>query len=152
MSLSIRTAAAADLPGFARLQAESFEEAWSAPEIEALLAGPGGFGLAAVEDGRLSGFLIGRAAGGEAEILTVAVEPDFRRGGLGAALVERAAGVAAEAGASSLFLEVAVDNAAALQLYEGAGFSRAGFRPAYYARKDAPAADALVLRRDLTPP
>ncbi len=149
--MSIRPAAPDDLAAFARLQADSFEEAWSAPEIEALLAGPGGFGLAAVEHGRLSGFLIGRAAGGEAEILTVAVEPDFRRGGLGAALVERAAGVAAEAGASCLFLEVAVDNAAALQLYQSAGFSRAGFRPAYYARKDAAAADALVLRRDLTP-
>lgn len=151
MTLHIRPTATDDLPGLARLQAESFEETWSAPEIEALLSGPGGFGLAAVMDGRLSGFLIGRAVAGEGEILTVAVDPDLRRSGLGAALVERAAEVAGRAGASHLFLEVAVDNEAALSLYEGAGFSRAGFRAGYYARKGAPPADALVLRRDLTP-
>jgi ribosomal-protein-alanine N-acetyltransferase len=150
VTIRIRPAAAADLPGFARLQAASFEETWSAPEIEALLAGPGGFGLAALSDGRVSGFLIGRAVAGEAEIITVAVEPDLRRSGLGAALIESAAEAASEAGASSLFLEVAVDNEPALKLYEGAGFNRAGFRAAYYQRKGGPPADALVLRRDLT--
>ena len=150
MTIDIRPAETSDLTDLAQLQAASFDEVWSAPEIEALLAGPGGFGLAALSDGRVSGFLIGRAIAGEAEIITVAVDHAQRRSGLGAALIERAVDLAAEAGASSLFLEVAVDNEAALKLYETAGFCRAGFRPAYYRRKDGRAADALVLRRDLT--
>jgi ribosomal-protein-alanine N-acetyltransferase len=151
VTLAIRPSVAADLYDLARLQAASFDEPWSVSEIEDLISAPGGFGLAAVADGRLSGFLIGRAIAGEAEIITVAVDPAVRRGGLGSALVERAAGVASEAGAACLFLEVAVDNEAALGLYEGAGFSRAGFRAGYYVRKGGPPADALVLRRDLTP-
>ncbi len=45
----------------------------------------------------------------------MAVDPAARRRGWGAALVEMAAGIAREAGAVELFLEVAADNAAAIE-------------------------------------
>ena len=70
-----------------------------------------------------------RVVAGEAEILTVAVgpagAPPRRRPGPGDG---RPAGVARQAGAGAMFLEVAVDNAAAIGLYERLGL-RAG-RPA----------------------
>jgi len=44
---------------------------------------------------------------------------------------------------------VAEDNAAAVALYEGEGFERAGVRRRYYARPGGPPQDALVLRRAL---
>ena len=47
-----------------------------------------------------------------------------------------------------MFLEVADDNAAAIALYEGAGFAESGGAPGYYADA-AGDADALVMRRDL---
>jgi ribosomal-protein-alanine N-acetyltransferase len=150
VNFAIRAAKPEDAAAMARLQAGSFAEAWSAADIETLLTGPGGFGLVVDAGGRVAGFLIGRAAGGEAEILTVAVDEAHRRRGLGGALVEAAAVAAQATGAACLFLEVATDNTAGLALYEAAGFGRAGFRPAYYRRQNAPAADALVLRRDLT--
>ena len=52
-------------------------------------------------------------------------------------------------GAETLFLEVAVDNVAALGLYTALGFAETGRRKAYYARAGGPAADALILRVDL---
>ncbi len=51
-----------------------------------------------------------------------------------------------------MFLEVAAGNAAAIGLYEGAGFQRVGLRRGYYAKSEGPAEDALVLRRPLNTP
>jgi ribosomal-protein-alanine N-acetyltransferase len=67
-------------------------------------------------------------------------------------LLEHAAATAAARGATSLFLEVAADNAAALHLYQAAGFHAVGRRAGYYARNAGPAVDALVLKRSLNRP
>ncbi|HWW25876.1 MAG TPA: ribosomal-protein-alanine acetyltransferase, partial [Caulobacter sp.] len=64
------------------------------------------------------------------------------------ALVEMAAGVAKEAAAFEMFLEVAADNVAAIRLYETTGFARVGLRKGYYPHADG-AKDAVVMRRVL---
>ncbi|MEK7431313.1 MAG: ribosomal protein S18-alanine N-acetyltransferase [Pseudomonadota bacterium] len=132
----------------ARVHAAAFDHGWSAAEITELLDGPGGFALL-VEDAALVAFILCRAIAGEAEILTLAVDPAARRRGFARALVEAAAGAARIAGAETMFLEVADDNAAAIGLYEVAGFARAGLRRGYYDRGPQGYADALVMRLDL---
>lgn len=141
----IGRATAADAEGLAGLHAEAFAEAWSAAAIAGLIAD----GAIAFMDE--DGFILARAAAGEAEILTLAVRPSARRRGLGRALVEAAAAEVRAAGAESLFLEVAADNDPALVLYERCGFEQVGRRGAYYRRIGAPPMDALVLRRTFTP-
>lgn len=131
----------------ADLHDRAFARPWSAEAFEGLLAGPGIFAILGEAD-EAKGFILCRSIGGEAEILTLAVDPDARRRGWGAALVEMAAGVAAETGAQVLFLEVAADNLAALGLYEAGGFTRVGLRRGYYAEADGPK-DAVVMRRSL---
>jgi len=54
-------------------------------------------------------------------------------------------------GARKIFLEVAEDNAAALALYLGAGYSEIGRGAGYYRRADRPAVAALVLEKPLPP-
>lgn len=139
--MSLRAAPAEDAARLAALHAAAFDRPWSAGEIAALMATPGVFALTI----DLQGFILCRSIAGEAEILTVAVDPAARRGGVGRALVEAAAGLAAQDGAESLFLEVAHDNTAALALYAAAGFERVGLRRGYYAS----GADAVVMRRAL---
>jgi ribosomal-protein-alanine N-acetyltransferase len=146
--MSLEPVAKDQAQALAEVHARSFETGWSAADIAALLAAPGGFGLAVREDGVICGFLLGRAIAGEAEVLTLAVAPAARRRGVARALMAAAIAAAEAAGAEALFLEVAADNLAALQLYAGAGFVRVGARPGYYGRAGA-AVDALVLRRDL---
>ncbi len=149
--MSLRPAVAADVFAMARLHADAFETPWAEAAIAETLRSAGALALVAEGDGRVEAFLIARVAAGEAEILTLAVDPARRRAGLGFALVEAAAGAARTQGADALFLEVAVDNEAAVALYERAGFRRVGTRPGYYARKTGRPVDALILRRDLTP-
>jgi len=121
-----------DMAVLAALHAASFGDAWSATSIRDLFAGPGVYAFWDKD-----GFILARAAGGEAEILTLAVVPLARRQGLGGALVRQAATHAQRLGAAALFLEVAADNEAASRLYAGLGFNPAGVRKAYYAGRDA---------------
>ena len=146
--MKIAPASAAAAEALARVHAASFESAWSAADIAELLESPGGFALTA-SDTEIQGFILVRANSYDAEILTLAVNPAFRRQGLASTLTEAAAGLAETVGAESLFLEVAEDNPAAIALYAGAGFTQVGRRRGYYARKGAEAVDALVMRRDL---
>ncbi|HXQ46981.1 MAG TPA: GNAT family N-acetyltransferase, partial [Caulobacteraceae bacterium] len=129
--MSLIAATPADAAAMAAAHAESFEESWSAHDIAAVLAGPGAFGFMVRAAGAaVAAFALARVAADEAELLTLAVTPDARRRGAGAALVEAVAGAASAAGAGRLFLEVAADNEAALALYRGAGFTLVGQRAA----------------------
>lgn len=123
----------------AALHAASFSDAWDAAAIAALLASPGAFAFHSKD-----GFVLARMAGGEAEILTLAVAPQARGQGLGRALLQSAIARAAAMGADAMFLEVGADNPSALALYAGLGFAKVGMRKAYYR-----GGDALVLRLPL---
>ncbi len=127
----------------AALHAVSFpaERSWSAGEIAALAHE----GLVLTEP---EGFLLGRIAADEAEILTLAVAPEARRRGVGRRLLARFEAAARTQGAASAFLEVAADNHAARALYLSAGWHEAGVRRGYYLRHGA-RHDALVLARSL---
>lgn len=131
----------------ADLHAACFEtpRPWNAAEFASLIDGPGAILIAEGE-----GFVLGRSLAGEAEILTIAVRPGVRRMGIGTRLLSGFIAAARDAGAGTVFLEVAADNAAAQGLYRAAGFVEAGRRRAYYRTPQGEAIDALVLRNGLT--
>ena len=128
-----------DTAPLAALHAVCFDEAWDAAAITSLLAAPGAFAFHTQD-----GFVLARLAGGEAEILTLAVAPHTRGKGLGRALLMAAIARAQEQGAEAMFLEVGTDNPHALALYAGLGFTKVGMRKGYYSGRDA-----LVLRLPL---
>ena len=141
--MRIESAGAAALELLAALHGRCFPQGWPREAFAKLLATPGAFALLAIDDdGEPTGLALGRAAAGEAEILTLGVLPDARRRGAGRALVEALAAEARARGAGELFLEVADDNLAARALYLALGFAQVGRRPGYYGPRDA-----LVLRR-----
>lgn len=130
----------------ALLHAASFTtpRPWSEAEFADLLTAPLVITLA-----EPAGFLIGRVVAGEAEVLTVAVDPLARRRGIGARLLAAFLQDARAKNAESVFLEVAADNTAARALYAAAGFQPAGLRRGYYRPPQGLAVDALILRRSL---
>lgn len=146
----LRAATVADAGLLAAIHAPVFpEEPWPAAAMAALLESTGTGGLIAEDGGAALGFVLWRTVADEAEILTLAVLPDARRAGVGAGLLGGALALAAGAGASTMFLEVAEDNPAALALYRGAGFAAVGRRPGYYHRSGGVAVAAQVLSRAL---
>lgn len=133
----------------AELHATAFERPWSASEIASILRNSTAFALVARAQ-RAQGFILAWSAGGDAEILTLAVDPHFRRAGVGVALVTSAGVAALARGAERMHLEVAEDNIAARALYSKLGYEEVGRRPAYYS--GARVADAIVMRRTLPRP
>jgi ribosomal-protein-alanine N-acetyltransferase len=96
--------------------------------------------LVAVCGNHLVGFLASRKlAGGELEILNLAVAPDFRRRGIARSLWRNLL----DSFSGSIFLEVRESNQPARTLYQSLGFQEVGRRPAYYG---PPPETAIVMK------
>jgi len=88
------------------------------------------------------GFIVARYLADELHVNNVAVRPDFRRQGLGQALLNAVLSWGKQKRASQAVLEVRAGNNAAQQLYRACGFEVVGRRRRYY--KD-PLEDALLM-------
>lgn len=68
----------------------------------------------------------------EGSITNVAIDPEYRRQGIGRKMLLKLIDIVKEKGVTALTLEVRVSNAPAISLYEGLGFKSVGQRPKYY--------------------
>lgn len=117
---------------------------WSEAEFASTLASRFVFVLE-----RQHGFLLGQVVAGEAELLTIAVDPQARRQGIGRSLVEGFLQEARTRGAESAFLEVSEANPGARALYEACGFATTGRRRGYY-RAPGRVEDAILMGINLS--
>jgi ribosomal-protein-alanine N-acetyltransferase len=149
MSIHIHPTGSASAALLAELHAKAFpaNQAWDMATFSQILALPGHFALILTEGDVPMGFILGRTAPPEAEILTFAMTPEARGKGMGWALLQALMHKAPARGATEVFLEVAESNAAARALYAKAGAQEVGRRRRYY----ADGADALILRMALKP-
>ena len=100
---------------------------------------------AADAGGTLVGTISLTRAGDDGEIGNVAVLPEYRGRGIAGALLARALEYGERQQGMTLFtLEVRAGNAAAIHLYESAGFRTEGIRPRFYTD---PAEDARIMWR-----
>ena len=147
MTIELRPVRPSDLDALARLHARCFPgESWDAPALASILAMPGASGrLAGVEGGVPCGLALALVAAEDAEILTLGVDPDWRRRGVARALLADLIARVRRDGARRLVLEVATDNDAARRLYEAHGFRPIGERRNYYQRPGGVTIDAWLL-------
>jgi len=144
----VRKMASADAPKVEDILRESPEAAkWSMtnflqnkPETTEVLV--------AEQGAKVIGVVVVQAAGGEAEILNLAVAREWRRRGVGRSLLLFVIAELRTAAADRIFLDVRESNAPARSLYEEQGFGPVGRRRGYYQN---PAEDALVLSLRLKP-
>jgi ribosomal-protein-alanine N-acetyltransferase len=82
----------------------------------------------------------------EGHITNIAVAPEFRKQGVGSALLSRLCCIAQEKGMIGLTLEVRVGNRNAMNLYHKYGFKVEGIRKNYYADTHE---DAIIMWKHL---
>jgi ribosomal-protein-alanine N-acetyltransferase len=138
--MTLRRGQVGDVSALARIHQAAFDHPWPESDFFTHLASD----LVWVSGEPIAGFLLVRAVGDEAEILTLAVDPAHRRAGHAAALLGVAKQDLAKSDVSRLFLEVAADNLPALALYERHGFLPIGVRKGYYRRDTGPNMDAKL--------
>ena len=138
----------AHLNGAAELEKLCFSSPWSATSLELLTNEGIGVGYLLTVPAAPGSEPAVAAYGGmlitvdEGQITNIAVHPDYRRKGLGAAILRSLLRHAKDAKLESVSLEVRVSNTAAIKLYEQAGFVEAGRRKGFYQK---PTEDALVM-------
>jgi ribosomal-protein-alanine N-acetyltransferase len=128
--------------------------AWTYGMLADELAGLGRWYVVAESTDVLYGFgnrpVVGYAGlwfdGDDAQVMTIGTARQYQHRGVGRALLQALVDRARTLRAGALFLEVAVDNAHAIALYEQFGFTRLGVRKRYYQPEDK---DAYTMRMDL---
>jgi ribosomal-protein-alanine N-acetyltransferase len=144
----IRPFRADDAQAISVILLDSAEAAQWPPESYVKLAdSPGGFFLICEADAQVVGFVAARRVADEAEILNIAVGPDFRRKGIASALLRAALDEFLGAAVSRVFLELRESNLPARGLYERYGFIPSGRRKGYYRH---PTEDALCMHKEFT--
>lgn len=83
-------------------------------------------------DGEVAGFGGFAQIFDEGHIMNIAVDPKYRKVGIGSEILSRLIASGKEKGIIAFTLEVRVSNSAARRLYERAGFLCVGVRPKYY--------------------
>lgn len=126
----------------------AFGEAWTLPQLAGIMMMPGTWLTIARLDAAPLGFALVRSVLDECELLLLAVDPAWRRRGIGEALLRDSLSTARRRGITSMNLEVRAANNA-VQLYEKAGFEYVHRRPGYYRGRDGQLHDALSFRIDM---
>jgi ribosomal-protein-alanine N-acetyltransferase len=97
-------------------------------------------------DERVIGYIILWFIQEKVQISNFAIHPEFRRLGVGEAVLRYILAKIKREGARKVFLEVRPSNRAALSLYERMGFQILGVRKGYYR---SPVEDALIMGRSI---
>lgn len=142
MILEIRRATPRDAAAIAALEEEIFSDPWSERDICDTICTEGSMCYAAVRDGVLVAYIIGRIIPPEAEIYRIATHKDHRQRGIAYRLLDYMTKCERGRGLERLFLEVRSKNLAALALYRAFGFEKIGVRKNYYKNPDD---DATVM-------
>jgi ribosomal-protein-alanine N-acetyltransferase len=138
----IRPMTATDLPAVAELDQLSFSQPWPMGAFEAELANINSRCWVTEDDGRIVAAIVLWRVLDEAHIATIAVHPNFRRLGIGRALLRASMDAAYAEGARIYHLEVRAGNLAAQKMYADFGYEIVGRRPKYYQDNGE---DALLL-------
>lgn len=143
--IEFRKMSVGDAQKIAALEKLCFSAPWSENAISGELTNPLSFWVVAVDDDRLAGYVGSQSVLGEADMMNLAVDPAYRRQGVGKRLVSTLIDNLMANDVKCLTLEVRASNEQAIALYQQLGFSEIGLRPKYYSN---PKEDALILRKD----
>lgn len=133
-----------DLNPLRQLERACFpQDAWPLLDLIGVLTMPGVVRLKAMVGQLMVGFIAGDVRKNEdtAWIATIGVLPEYRRRGIGTALLLRCE---SQVQASKICLSVRVSNDAAIKMYEEFGYNRAGMWRRYYEDGE----DALVMEKN----
>lgn len=129
----------------AELEKICFQDPWSVNSIASELSNRLSTWLVAVENGAVCGYVGSQSVLDSADMMNIAVHPEYRNRGIACALVSELIALLKNQNVISLMLEVRVSNESAINLYKKLGFDIVGKRPRYYHN---PREDAYIMRKE----
>ena len=136
-----------DLGAVVQLEQTVFSVPWSECNLHESLLRPEYLFLVSEDEGKITGYAVLLMIAGEGDVTNIAVFPEYRGRGIGAALTKALLVEGRKRGMNAFTLEVRVGNQAAIHIYEKLGFRSEGVRKGFY---EKPKEDALIMwRRDV---
>lgn len=138
-----------DIPSILEIENVSFKNPWRASTFSGEIVNTGvSYPYVIVHRvfERVIGYIIYWKIQEEVQISNFAIHPDFRRKGIGEAVMRSVIKTIQRDGGEYVFLEVRPSNQAARSLYKKLGFDVLGTRKDYY---QTPVEDALIMGRPL---
>ncbi len=145
--IEIVTMTEAHVAQIAQIEKLCFSDPWSENSISSELNSRISLWFVALDGNSVAGYIGSQSVLDEADMMNVAVHPDYRRQGIGEKLVLALAQALTEKEIRGLMLEVRESNIPAIALYEKLGFRQVGLRPNYYRN---PKENALIMRKELS--
>jgi ribosomal-protein-alanine N-acetyltransferase len=148
VEFTLRDQRSADFETLWRIDQECFppDLAYSRTELAGYIRRQGSLTVVAEREGKIAGYVVAERGGRKVgHIITLDVRAQARRTGLGSKLMAAAEERLRALGCSSVLLEVAVDNAAAIAFYHRQGYATLATIPRYYNDRT----DALLLGKKL---
>lgn len=145
MCFEIRKAKLSDLAAVQQLDREAFGvDAWTILDFAGLFSIREIKKFTAIAEGNFAGFAASEydARRKAVCLMTLAVRPEYRRQGIGAALLKHCEEAFP---AKRFYLTVDIENRSAIRLYEQAGYLQTGVEPAYYLNGH----DALIMEKSV---
>jgi len=142
-SLKIVNASEEHIDDIVVVEKLSFKIPWSRQSItDEFMHNKSAVYFCALADGKAIGYAGMWLICDEGHITNIAVHPEFRRCGVGSALMEALLEEAKKRNLTALTLEVRKSNHAAQSVYRKYGFEEGGLRKAYYADNNE---DAIIM-------
>ncbi len=123
INIRFRKARNEDLGQIQRIESLSFKNPYPPYYTRALIESLSDVSLVAEIENKIVGYIFARIEYGKiGHIVTIAVDPKYRRMGIGEALMREVINKLKELNCSSVYLEVRVSNKPAINLYRKLGF------------------------------
>lgn len=144
--IRVRIAKSSDLDDIYELDVQTFAMPWSKEALSYdILENDNAFVIVAEYEGEFAGYADIWTVLDEADLNSIAVRVDFRRKGIGDAIMLAMIEMLSTSGVATINLEVRVNNMPAIKLYKKYGFNECGVRPGYYLDNGE---DALIMKRE----
>lgn len=130
------------IPEAVTIEELCFSDPWSEIAFKDSLLSPYSHFKVWEEGGKVAGYIGFYALSGEGSITNVAVHPDFRKKGIGEALVNEIIRLGKSLCLEYITLEVRASNTPAKSLYTKCGFEEVGLRKNFYTK---PKEDAIIM-------
>lgn len=142
MNITFRKLTSDDAESVAALEAKCFAMPWSREDFWRETRNELAEYIVGELDGKIVAYAGAWVSFNQAEVMHVAVEPEFRGQGLGTLIFGELIKAVKLRGAASITLEVRPSNIAAIKLYESFGLKSVGRRKGYYLDNGE---DALIM-------
>ena len=148
-SISFNKLSSVEIPSVLSIEEHNSDYPWSQDQFTTSIENSKNLCYCLSLNGKTIGYLIALLALDTADILNIGIDPDFKRQGYGATLLNHLIEELKKRNITEILLEVRVGNKSAIQFYKRQGFKEISIRKNYYtknSKNQSNREDGIIMR------